>query len=103
MKAGASSAVAAGEGLVGVCSRRCTVLPPLSFFHEGGPVGVFEGGDGTAVDGVPPGFAVCGKCRPLAMVDVTGIEGLLETVLVAFLWCPSVTMASGKFTIQGNL
>ena len=70
------------------------------------PVGVFEGGDDTAVDGVPPGFAVCGKCRPLAMVDVTGIEsieGLLETVLVTFLWCPSVTLASGKFTIQGNL
>ena len=38
------------------------------------------------------------------MVDVTGTEGLLETVLVAFLWCPSVAVVSGTFTIiNGNL
>ena len=37
------------------------------------------------------------------MVDVTGTEGLLETAPVAFLWCPSVAAASGRFTMHGDL
>ena len=49
-------AVAAGEDLVGVWCRSCTVHPPLSFFLEGGPTGVLGGGN-RPVDGVPPGAA----------------------------------------------
>ena len=42
---------------------------------------------------------VSSKCQPL----VVGTEGLLEGVFKMFLWCPSVTVASGEFSIQGYL
>ena len=41
--------------------------------------------------------------QPLAVVNVAGTECLLDGVFKTFLWCPSVTVASGEFTIQGYL
>ena len=43
------------------------------------------------------------KCRPLIVVNVVGIEGFLEGVFNMFLWCPSVMVTSGEFTIQNYL
>ena len=81
-----SAGPVAGADLVGVWCRSCKVVPSLSIFLEGGSTGVLGGGN-CPFDGV-------------AMVDVTGTEGLLETVLIAFLWCSSVTVAGGKFTVH---
>ena len=61
---------------------------------------ILEGGD-SLTDDVAPG--VSSQSRPLAMVNVAGTEGLLQGVLITFLWCPSVTVASGKFALQGYL
>ena len=45
----------------------------------------------------------CSKCRPLVVVNMAGTEGFLLGVFKTFLWCPSVMVASGEFTIQGYL
>ena len=50
-----------------------------------------------------PGLAVSCKGRPLMVVYVTVVKRLLQMVLIALLWCSSVTMASGEFAVQGNL
>ena len=55
------------------------------------------------MDNVAPGDAVSSQSRPLAMVNVAGTKGLLQRILVSLLWCPSVTVASKKFAIQGYL
>ena len=55
------------------------------------------------MDGSTPGLTLSSKCRPLVVVNVAGTESLLEGVFKTFLWCPSVTVASGEFTIQGYL
>lgn len=55
------------------------------------------------MDCVAPGVSVSGHVRPLQAVYVTHIERLLEAVFVAFLKCPSVTMASGEFAIKDHL
>ena len=64
--------------------------------------GILEGGGGL-VDDVAPGVAVSSQSRPLAVVNVAGTEGLLQGVFVSLLWCPSVTVASGKLAIQDYL
>ena len=46
---------------------------------------------------------ISGHVRPLLAVYVTHIERLLQAVFVAFLKCPSVTIASGEFAIQDHL
>ena len=55
------------------------------------------------MDDVALGVAVSSESRPPAMVSVAGTEALLQGVLVALLWCPSVTVASGEFAVQGYL
>ena len=55
------------------------------------------------MDCVAPSVSVSGHVRPLQAVHVTHIERLLEAVFVAFLRCPSVSMASGGFAIQDHL
>ena len=55
------------------------------------------------MDSAAPGLTVSSKCRPLVVVNVVGTEGLLEGVFKTFLWCPSVSVASGEFTIHGYL
>lgn len=55
-----SFAMAAGKGLVEVWCHSCMVLPPLSFFLEGGPTGLLEERNCT-VDGASPGVTACGK------------------------------------------
>ena len=55
------------------------------------------------MDCVALGVSVSGHVRPLQAAYVTRIEILLEAVFVAFLKCPSVTMASGEFAIKDHL
>ena len=51
------------------------------------------------MDSVTPGLTVSSKCRPLVMVNEAGTEGLLEEVFKKVLWCLSVMVDSGEFTI----
>ena len=74
----------------------------MAFLYEVGSVGVLRSGD-DPVDGVVLGLTVSSKFQPLVVVNVAGTEGFLERVFKTFLWCPSVTVASGEFTIQGYL
>ena len=74
----------------------------LSFVFEGVSPVLFKLWS-SLVDCVAPGFSVSGNVRPLQAVYVTHIERLLDAVFVAFLRCPSVTMASGEFDIQDHL
>ena len=55
------------------------------------------------MDSVAPDLMVSSKCRPLVVVNVAGTKDLLEGVFKTFLWCLSVTVASGDFIIQGYL
>jgi len=52
---------------------------------------------------VTPSVAVCYKSRPPAMVDVAGTNSFPQAVFEALLWCPSVVLVSGEFTIQCDL
>ena len=63
--------------------------------------GVLKGVD-SLVDSATPGNTVSSESRPLAVVDTAGTQGLLQRVLVAFLGCPSVTVASREFAIPGH-
>ena len=75
---------------------------PEAFLPEVGPTRVLKGRD-DRVDGVALSLTVSSMFRPLVVVNVAGTEGLLERVFKTFLWCPSVTVASGEFTIRGYL
>ena len=77
-------------------------LPPAAFLPEIGPAGVLRCGD-DLVDGAAPGLTVSSECKPLMVVIVASTEGLLAGVFITFLWCSSITVASGDFTIQGYL
>ena len=90
------------SGLVWYACWGSLDLPPVAFLHEDGSVGVFKSGD-DLVDGAAPDLTVSNKCRPLVVVNVAGNESLLERAFKTFLWCPSVAVASGEFTIQGYL
>ena len=68
-------------------------LLPMAFLLTVGPVGVLKGGD-NLMDGAVPGLMV--------VVNVAGTESL-EGVFKTFLWCSSVMVASGEFTIEGYL
>ena len=50
-----------------------------------------------------PGHTVSSKVRPLLVVDVAGIERLLQAVFESLLWSPSLTMGSGKFAEHDHL
>ena len=52
---------------------------------------------------VAPSLAVSSKCQPLAVVNIAGTKEFLELVFVTFLWCPSVAVASGEFSVQHHL
>ena len=93
--------VTAVKGLVWLLEAPWTFLL-WEYLHEVGSVGVLKGGD-NMVGGVVPGLMVCSKCQPLVGVNVAGTKGLLEGVFKTFLWCPSVTVASGEFPIQSYL
>ena len=73
-----------------------------AFLPDVGSAGVLKG-ENDLVDIAGPGLTVSSKCPPLLMVHGADTEGLLEGVFKAFLWCPSVTVAKGVFTIQGYL
>ena len=73
-----------------------------AFLPEVSSAGVLKG-VGILVDGAAPGLRVSNKCRPLLVVNVEDTNGLLEGVFEPFLWCPSLTVASGELTIEGNL
>ena len=90
-------------------------LRPVAFLPKVGPAVVLKDRD-NLVDSAVPGLTVSSKCWPLAsgltvsskcwplvLVNVAGTKGLLEGVFKTFLWCPSVTVASGEFTIQSYL
>ena len=94
--------VTAVKGLVWYGCWSSLSLHFAAFLPEVGSAGVFKGED-DLVDGVAPGLMVSSKCWPLVVVTVAGIEGLLEGVFKMFLWCPSVTVVCGEFTIKGNL
>ena len=76
-------------------------LSPAAFLPKAGPAGVLKSGD-DLVDSAVPGLTVSSKSWPLVVVNVAGTEGL-EGVIKTFLWCLSVTVASGEFTIQAYL
>ena len=80
----------------------CCDLPLGAFLLEVGPAGVLEGGY-DQVDGVVPGLTISSTCRPLVVVSEAGTKSLLKGVFKTFLWCLSVTMGSGEFTIQDYL
>ena len=63
--------------------------------------GVLKGGD-SLVNDATPGLTVSCKGRPLMVVYVTVVKWL-QMVLVALLWCSSVTMASGEFAVHCNV
>ena len=65
-------------------------------------MGVLKDGD-DLMDSVAPGLTVSIKYRPLVVVNMVSNKGHLEGVFKTFLWCPSVTVTSGKFTIQDYL
>ena len=65
-------AATAGQGLVRFLCRGCTVLPPLSFFMDGGPIGGFKGG-GSFVYGVSPGAMVFGRSSINALLKSQGL------------------------------
>ena len=77
-------------------------LPPAKFLPEIGSTGILKGRDDLA-DSVAPDLTVSSRCQPLVVVNVAGAEGLLEGVFKMFLWCPSVMIACGEFTIQDYL
>ena len=97
-----SAAATAIKGLVWYGGWDSLDLSPVAFLPEVDPAGVLKGGD-NLLDGAAPGLTVSTKCRPLVGVNVAGTEGLLEGVFKVFLCCPSVTVASGEFTIQGYI
>ena len=70
----------------------------MVFLPDIGPAGVLKGGNGLA-DSAVPGLTVSSKCRPLVVIHVASTEGLLESVFITLLWCLSVTVATGEFTI----
>ena len=55
------------------------------------------------MDCVAPGVSVSGLVRQLQVVCVSHIKRVLEAVFLAFLKCPSVTIASGEFAIKTTL
>ena len=77
-------------------------FPPLSFVFEGVSPVLFKLWS-RLVDCVAPGVSVRDHVRPLQAVYVSHIERRLEAVFVAFLKCPSVTIASGEFAIKTTL
>ena len=77
-------------------------FPPLSSVFEGVSPVLFKLWS-SLVDCVAPGVSVSGHVRPLQALYVSHIERLLEAVFVAFLKCPSVTIASGEFAIKTTL
>ena len=77
-------------------------LPHAAFLPEVDSAGVLKGED-DLVDDAAPDLTVSCNSRPLVVVNVAGTEDLLEGVFITFLWCPSVTVASGESTIQGYL
>ena len=74
-------------------------LPPAAFLPEVGSAGVLWSGHGLVNDATP-GLTVSSKCRPWVLINVTGTEGLLGGAFKTFLWCSSVTVASGEFILQ---
>ena len=48
-------------------------------------------------------LTVSNMCWLLVVVNVAVTEGLLEGVFKTFLWCSSIMVASGEFSIQGYL
>ena len=91
--------VAAAEGLVRVQSYGIVVPSSVPFVLDGGPASVFVGKD-SMVDSKTSGIMVLSQGGLLVMVDVTGTKRFFQTVLVLLLWCHSVVMISGEFTIQ---
>ena len=65
-------------------------------------MGVLEVGD-NLIDSVTPGIMVGSKSRLLVMANVADFEELHQGVLVVFLWCTSVLVATGEFTIPDCL
>ena len=95
--------VVAVESLVWVYSWCCFAnFPPEPFVPQGGPAVALKRGD-SLMDGTAPGLADSSKSGPLVVVYVAVAKRLLQTVLVPLLRCPSVTMASGEFAVQGYL
>ena len=88
----------AAKGLVWYGCWDAPNFPSAAFF----PVGVLKGGN-NMVDSAAPSLKVSSKCRLLVVVNVTRTEGFLEGIFKTFLWCPSVTIACGEFTIEGYL
>ena len=94
------AAATAVKGLVWYGCWGSMDLPPAAFLSKVGAARVLKDGD-NLMDGAVLGLTVSSKCRPMVVVNVASTKGLREGFFKTFLSCSSVTVASGKFTIQG--
>ena len=81
----------AGECLVCVGCWGFVILPPSPFDFKG-ELAIVLKGQGSLLVGMSSGLAICSESRPIGLVDVTGAEGLLQTVFIARLWNLNITV-----------